>query len=237
MASRESTGRDPDAPAGEPTVIDAEEVEGDAPQEGEAPREGEEAGRRKRRESPFGGDFDPRTLLDGFKIEVDPERIDESVRNLTTKVRELVDQGRYTKVRIKYKGKPLMKDIPLGVFVATEAITFWYAGLLRALVVNLGVRTVIEVELVHDATEKVEEGIARYMDGEVEEAEALYREALRMKPGDPAALYNLGVLLRVTGRRKEAIEALEKAAAATDHPDAPRAREVLEKLKRGPRTL
>lgn len=179
----------------------------------------------------------PKNLFENFRIEVDPERIDESVRNLTAKVKELVDQGRYTKVRIKYKGKPLMKDIPLGVFVATEAITFWYAGLLRALVVNLGARTVIEVELVHDAEEKVAQGIELYMDGEVEAAEAAYREALRMKPGDVAALYNLGVLLRVTGRRKEAIEALEQAAAAEDHPDAPKAREVLEKIKRGPRTL
>ena len=182
-------------------------------------------------------DPQPKKLFENFRIEVDPERIDESVRNLTTKVRELVDQGRFTKVRIKYRGKPLMKDIPLGVFVATEAITFWYAGLLRALVVNLGVRTVIEVELVHDADERVAQGIELYMDGEVEAAEAAYRDALRMKPGDPAALYHRGVLLRVTGRRKEAIEALEEAAAAVDHPDAPKAREVLEKIKRGPRTL
>ena len=185
---------------------------------------------------------DPRTLFENpifenLKIEVDPERIDESVRNLTAQVRKLVDQGRYTKVRIKYKGKPLMKDIPLGVFVATEAVTFWYAGLLRALVVNLGVRTIIEVELIHDAEEKVAQGIALYMDGEVEAAEECYREALRMKQDDTAALYNLGVLLRVTGRRKDAIEALEKAALDKEHPDAARAQEVLDKLRRGPRTL
>lgn len=182
-------------------------------------------------------DEPPRNIFENFNIEVDPEKIDESVRNLTAKVRELVDQGRYTKVRIKYKGKPLMKDIPLGVFVATEAITFWYAGLLRALVVNLGVRTVIEIELIHDAEEKVAEGIDHYMDGEVELAEASYREALRMKPGDTAALYNLGVLLRVTGRRKDAIEVLEQAAAAQGHADAAKAQEVLDKMKRGPRTL
>jgi tetratricopeptide (TPR) repeat protein len=179
----------------------------------------------------------PKNLFESFRIEVDPERIDESVRALTGKVKEWVDQGRYTKVRISYKGKPLLKDIPLGVFVATEAVTFWYAGLLRALVVNLGVRTFIEVELIHDAEEKIARGIELYMDGEVEAAEDCYREALRMKPGDVSALYNLGVLLRVTGRRAEAIEVLEKAAAAEDHPDAERAAEVLEKLKRGPRTL
>ncbi len=180
---------------------------------------------------------DPRKLFDNFRIEVDPDRIDESVRNLTDKVRQLVDQGRYTKVRVKYRGKPLMPDIPMGVFLATEAVTFWYAGLLRALVVNLGARTIIEVELVHEASGKVEEGVAFYMDGEVEAAEECYRTALRMKPGDAAALYNLGVLLRVTGRRKEAIEALQQAAEVEGHPDAARATEVLDKMQRGPRTL
>lgn len=179
----------------------------------------------------------PRNLFESFRVEVDPERIDESVRNLTSKVREWVDQGRYTKVRISYKGKPLLGDIPLGVFLATEAITFWYAGLLRALVVNLGMRTFIDVELVHDADERVARGVELYMDGEIEAAEECYREALRMKPGDVAALYNLGVLLRVSGRRAEAIEVLEKAAAAEGHPDAARAKEILEKIQRGPRTL
>ena len=121
--------------------------------------------------------------------------------------------------------------------MATEAMTFWYTGLLRALVVNLGMRTIIEVEFIHDADEKVAEGIELYMAGEVEAAEAKYREALRMKDDDPAALYNLGVLLRVTGRRTEAMECFEQAAAFDEHPDAPRAAEALQRMRRGPRTL
>lgn len=178
-----------------------------------------------------------RKLLQGFTLEIDPDRIDESVKNLTRKVRELVDQGRYTKVRIKYKGKQLMPDIPLGVFVATEAVTFWYAGLLRALVVNLGARTIIEVEFVHDASEKVSEGKDLYMEGEVEAAEAKYREALKMKPGDTAASYHLGILLRVMGRREEALEHLQTAAQDTEHEDGKKAQEALDKMARGPRTL
>lgn len=179
----------------------------------------------------------PRYLFEDFRLEIDPERVDDAVRTLGEQARKLVDQGRYTRVRLKYKGKPLMPDIPMGVFLATEAVTFWYTGLLKALVVNLGMRTVIEVEFIHNADEKVAEGIDLYMAGEVEEAEAKYREALRMKADDPAALYNLGVLLRVTGRRKEAMECFEKAAEAEGHPDAPRAEEALQRMKRGPRTL
>lgn len=174
---------------------------------------------------------------DGFRLEVDPERIDEAVRVLAERVRRTVEQGRYTRVRLKYRGKAITPDIPLGVFIAAEAAAFWYAGLLRALVVNLGVRTIIDVELVHDAAEKVRQGNELFMQGEVEEAEALYREALRMKPDDPTALYRLGVLLRVIGHRDEAIQCLEKAAAADGYPDAEKAREALRNLKRGPRTL
>ena len=174
----------------------------------------------------------PRYLFEDFRLEIDPDRVDDAVRSLGEQARKLVDQGRYTKVRLKYKGKPLMPDIPMGVFLATEAVTFWYTGLLKALVVNLGMRTIIEVEFIHDADEKVAEGMDLYMAGEVEAAEAKYREALRMKSDDTAALYNLGVLLRVTGRRVEAMECFEQAAEAEDHPDAPRAAEALERMRR-----
>ena len=164
------------------------------------------------------------------------ERVDESVERLTQQVRKAVVRGRYTKVRILYKGKPLMRDIPLGVFMAAEAASFWYAGLLRALVVNLGARTVVEVVFVHDADEDVRRGSHAYESGEVTEAEAAFRAALAKEPEHSEALYRLGILLRVTGKRDEAIERLE-AAQKGDPPFSDRAAEALERMKRGPRTL
>jgi hypothetical protein len=180
-------------------------------------------------------------LFDGevfrrFKIDVDPDRVDESVERLTEQVRKAVVRGRYTKVRILYKGKPLMRDIPLGVFMAAEAVSFWYAGLLRALVVNLGARTVLEVVFIHEADEDVLRGRDAYDSGEVTEAEAAFRAALEKEAQHTEALYRLGILLRVTGQRDEAIERLE-AAAAGEGPFAARATEALERMKRGPRTL
>lgn len=171
-----------------------------------------------------------------FKIDVDPERVDESVERLTQQIRKALVRGRYTKVRILYKGKPLMRDIPLGVFVAAEAMSFWYAGLLRALVVNLGARTVLEVVLVHDADEDVRRGRDAYDAGEVTDAEQAFRAALAKESQHTEALYRLGILLRVTGQRDEAIELLERAAQG-DAPFAERATEALERMKRGPRTL
>jgi tetratricopeptide (TPR) repeat protein len=168
--------------------------------------------------------------LERVRVELDPERMDQSLRQLTDKLRHYAEQGRYTRVRIKYKGKPIIPDIPLFALLAAEAATIWWAGPLRVLVVNLGVKTFVEIELVHAAGEKVQEGQALFLDGEVEQAEALYREALRIKPGDPAALYHLGVLLKVTGKKDQARECFEAATQVEDHPDAERAKTALDKL-------
>ena len=60
-------------------------------------------------------------LFEDFRIDIDPDKIDESVKALQERLKRMVDQGRYTKVRLKYKGKALMPDIPFGIFMATEA--------------------------------------------------------------------------------------------------------------------
>jgi Flp pilus assembly protein TadD len=73
--------------------------------------------------------------------------------------------------------------------------------------------------------------------GEVDLAEAKYREALAMNPDETAAHYHLGILLRVTGRRDEAIDSLERAARDKGHPDATRAEDALERMRRGPRSI
>ena len=61
-----------------------------------------------------------RNPFEAFKVEIDPDRIDESVRALTDRLAQLVEQGRHVKVRLKYRGRPLMKDIPLSVVAAAQ---------------------------------------------------------------------------------------------------------------------
>lgn len=178
-----------------------------------------------------------RNPFESFKIEIDPERIDESVRAFGERMRQLVEQGRHYKVRLKYKGRTIAPDIPLPYFAAAEIAGFWYVGLLQVLVVNLGVKAFLEVEFVHEADELVAEGQKLYGEGEVEAAEAIYREALRIKPGDTSALYHLGVLLRVTGRKDDAVACFKKAAAAAEHPDGARAQEALGRLEKGGKAL
>ncbi len=176
-------------------------------------------------------------FFDRFRLNVDPENIDDSLQQLGEKLRNTVNTGRYTRVRLRYRGKQIGPDIPMAALLAGEVAAFWATGWFRALVFNLGIKSFVEVELVHAADELVQEGVDLYLDGEVDAAEARYREALKKKADDPSALYNLGVLLRVTGRRQEAIQCFERAAMDSKHPDGGRAREALEKMNKGPRIL
>lgn len=181
----------------------------------------------------------PRNPFEGFRIEIDSEHVEEATRQLRDRIlawRERLESsfahGRYTKVRLSYNGKPIMPDIPLGVFVATEGVAFVFLTPLSALLVNLGAKAVLDVEFVHEADELVREGVSLYLDGETEAAEAAYRKALSRRSDDPAALYNLAVLLRVTGRQAESLDALRKAAMGPEgHPDVVRAAEALSRLE------
>lgn len=166
-----------------------------------------------------------------FRVDLDPENIEQALTDLVERVRKQVERHRYSKVRLSYKGRKVVEDLPIAVFLASEAASFWWLGPVRVLLVNLGLKSFLDVELVNEADEHIAAGNAHYLDGEVEEAEGCYRRALTLRPGDPSALYHLGVLLRVTGRRDEAIEALEEAASWGQHPDADKANQLLIKMK------
>lgn len=176
--------------------------------------------------------------FESFKVEIDPDRIDETLQSLRERVRDSFAAGRYTKVRLSYRGRAILPDIPLAVFLATEGVAFWLISPLPALLVNLGAKAVLDVEFVHEADELVREGLTLYLDGELEAAEARYREALERREDDPSALYNLGTLLRVTGRKDEALRALRRAAMGPPgNPDVARAAEAVQRLENPPKRL
>jgi tetratricopeptide (TPR) repeat protein len=176
-------------------------------------------------------------MPNSFKWEIDPASIDESLRRLGARLQQYAEQAQYTRVRFSYRGRQVLPDLPLAAVIAAEGLSLAVAGPLWLLIGNLGVKAFVEVEFIHEASEKVAEGMRLFNEGEVDAAEEKYREALRMKPDDTSALYNLGVLLRVTGRRDEAVAAFEAAAKDGGHPDAARAKEALERMRRGSRTL
>jgi len=179
-----------------------------------------------------------RPFPEGFRVEIDPEKIEDALASIRDQVRESFTAGRYTKVRLSYRGKPVGPDLPLAIFLAGEGMAFFLMSPLAALLVNLGAKAVLDVEFIHEADELVQEGLALYLDGELEQAEERYRQALDRRPDDPAALYNLGTLLRVSGRRDEALVHLRKAAMGPEgHPDVVRAAEAVEKLSRPKKNL
>ena len=75
-------------------------------------------------------------------FEIDPKRIEESIEALKVQVLRWAKKGRYTKVRIKFRGKQVVPDLPLAAVAAFEGATFYWGGLLRALVFNLAGRAV-----------------------------------------------------------------------------------------------
>ena len=176
-------------------------------------------------------------FVDNIRVEIDPKEVDKSLKNIQEQVKKVAQDGRYTKVRIKYGGKQLGPDIPLSVFLAAEAVAFWYTGLIRALIVNLGMRSFVDVEFVHQGTEKVAEGRELYVDGEIEAAEKCYREALEIREDDPYAHYHLGVLLRVSGRKKEAVKHLEISAQTEQFEHAQKAQDILDRMSNTIRTI
>lgn len=186
----------------------------------------------------------PKNPFEGFRVEVDPERIDEAVKQLRARFDELreraergLEDARHTKVRITRKGRQLGPDIPLTVLLAGEGVALAALGPLWTLLANLGARAVLEVDFLHVSDELVDEGRAQWAEGESEAAERSYRDALSKRPNDPTALYHLGVLLRVTGRLDEARSALSRAAGGPEgHPDVIKAAELLARMD-GRRTL
>src|SRR5262245_29277730 len=58
-------------------------------------------------------------------VDVPAGGIDEALRKVTETLRHWANTGRYTKVRFKFRGKPLLPDIPLAAVVAAEGLTFY----------------------------------------------------------------------------------------------------------------
>ncbi|HMV69396.1 MAG TPA: tetratricopeptide repeat protein [Myxococcota bacterium] len=177
--------------------------------------------------------------FENLRIEVDPQRLDEMTRNLRAKLDELrgrvadgVEFGRYTKVRLSYRGKQVGPDIPLAALLAGEGVALMALGPLWAVLGNLGAKAMLEIEVLHESDELVTRGNELYMAGETDAAERCYRQALERRRDDPTALYHLGVLLRVTGRTDEALSALRKAAMGPEgHADVARAAELLQRME------
>ena len=143
-------------------------------------------------------------------FEIDPRKIEASLNKLKEQVVTLAKKGRYTKVRFKFRGKQLLPDIPLAAVVAVEGATFYWAGILRALVFTLAGRTLIDVELVNDSEKRLAKGKEALLSGDLDQALVAFREAQDMDDENPNVHLNLGIALKLKGFHPAARTALER---------------------------
>jgi tetratricopeptide (TPR) repeat protein len=184
-----------------------------------------------RRASPAPGK-EPSTTL---PVDVQPGAIDEALRKVTDTLRQWANAGRYTKVRFKFRGKPLLPDLPLAAVMAAEGLTFYWTGILRALLVNVAGKSVLDVELVNDSEHHVQKGKEELLSGEVDRAIAEFRTALAKQQDNPRAQLNLGIALKLKGDRAAARAALERARSFdVDGPVGKEAERLLQGLDGGP---
>jgi tetratricopeptide (TPR) repeat protein len=169
---------------------------------------------------------------DTLPFEIDTKSIEASLQKLKTEAQKWAAKGRYTKVRFKFRGKSLLPDIPLAALVAVEGLTFYWTGILRALVFNLAGRTVLEVELVNDSEKKLQAGKEALLSGDLDEALKAFRAAEGMDHDNPQVHLNLGVALKLKGDHDAARAALTKAKALdADGPTGAEAERLLGTLK------
>ena len=167
-------------------------------------------------------------------VDVEPGRIEEVLRKLRVELGALANKGRYTRVRFKFRGKQLLPDLPLAAVIAAEGLTFYWTGILRALLVNVAGKSVLSVELVNDSGRFVQAGKEELLSGDVDRAIEAFRTALRMERDNPRAQLHLGAALRLKGALDEARAALERARALDPRGEVGREAEELLRRMKGP---
>ena len=150
-------------------------------------------------------------------IRVTPAELQHKDPSFVEKVQQIVRKGQVNKVRIKYGEKVLLPTVPLSVFLAAEALTFFGAGLVRALIANVGIGTLLDVEFINDAEEHYNEGVRHYQAGDLEEAVGEYRQAVAIDPNYAEAYLNLGVIYKIRGDFEGAQGYFEKAMSLDPH--------------------
>ena len=154
-----------------------------------------------------------------FPFEIDPKRLEEGLRKLREELVHWANKGRYTKVRFKFRGKQLLPDLPIAAVAAAEGLTFYWGGILRALVFTVAGGSLLQVELVNDADKQVQAGKEALLAGELDEALALFQQALTMDRDNAGGHLNMGVALKLKGDKAGALVSFERAKALD--PDGP----------------
>jgi tetratricopeptide (TPR) repeat protein len=163
-------------------------------------------------------------------LEINTNKIDESIRQAVERVQYWYKQGIINKVRLKYKGKAILPDIPLSYFMLVQVATFFLTGVVRALAINLGAKVFFEVEMINDAEELLKKARDLYLDGELDEAVRLLEEVIRLDDRYSEAFLYLGIINKIRGDRSAASKHFLQAQKLDPHGKA--GREAAKNLKK-----
>lgn len=145
-------------------------------------------------------------------IALEPGKVDAGLKKVGEEITYWVNKGRYTKVRIKLGNRQLLPDLPIGVAVGAEALSYAVFGPLRAVLGGVLTRVVLDIEFVNDAMHHVNRGRELILAGELEPALAQFRQGLALDRDCAAAHLHIGIALKLKGDREGARASLERAA-------------------------
>jgi tetratricopeptide (TPR) repeat protein len=150
-------------------------------------------------------------------LEINTNRAEESIRQAVERVQYWYKQGIINKVRLKYKGKAILPDIPLSYFMLVQVATFFLTGVVRALAINLGAKVFFEVEMVNDAEEMLKKARDLYLDGELDEALRLLQEVIELDGRYSEAFLYMGIISKIKGDRAAASKYFLQAQKLDPH--------------------
>jgi len=129
-------------------------------------------------------------------------------RNLKKLIKEIIKQGKSTRIIIRYKGK---KTIELSLPVVAGITVL---GLIKApisfLLLQFGLSSFFEVEVTNHVVKLYYEAMQKQNTGNLIKAEHLYKEIVEKSEFFIPAYINLGLLYRQRGNNSEAIKYFKK---------------------------
>lgn len=144
-------------------------------------------------------------------LEINTNKIEESISQAVEKIQYWYRQGMIHKIRLKYKGKAILPDIPLSYFLLVQAATFFLTGIVRALAISIGTKVFFEVEMINDAEERFKRGRNLYLEGDLDEAAILFQEVLDLDPQYAEAYLYLGIISKIRKDQESATKYFQKA--------------------------
>jgi len=125
-------------------------------------------------------------------------------KHLKNLLREIIRQGDFTEIKIRYKGKPLF-DISFPM-----AATIAFIGLIKApiafLIFQLGLTALFEIEVSNPVINMFNSAVGYHNAGRIMEAEYGYKKILQKSEYFMPAHINLGLLYRQRGENSKAVQ-------------------------------